>query len=819
MIKVTGKSIRNHRRGAYTRVATRLLLALASVGMAMPVMAQQLVPTGALATPEKLCTADSNTTYGWYELGTGFLGIKVPGGLTGCAWFTELKVDLGGLTLPLVDEVVYDLAIVPPLALPSVTLPLLEPALCENYYTGSAGTNTSWVMMLEDANGASTISPVNGVETLEYTVANGVLTPRLANTDLAWLRCHSALGKYEELVSTTPDPGEIFQDGFESAVDLRIEFFDVNTGDPLDNDIIVQSSVPGSTVTYKVRVTNLGNVQAQDVRVREFVPTNAALLSPTVSYGPCIDHAPNGDAPCTIGGADRLSVDIGNLAPGVANAREFTVTRGSSSTDASPNQTMALIQVAAFSKPSTSVEANLADNSRSLRIQVADEVHVTRAATVGGTVIRTSVPPVCGNEVNGVTTCQPGATGLQYSASAVSGYAFNGFSGCPGTPSDNPVLPTGGSFTTSAINTDCILTADFRANLTVTASAPGGHGSATPSSQSVQYNQPATLTLTPATGYKASASGCGGLTQVGATNTWTTAPVTANCSVVATFDGIISIVTATAGPHGYIDDAAMKAVTYPNQTTSFKVAADDVIYRIDEIPGGNCPSGFWVGNEYFISGILGDCTVEFTFSLIEYEVTTDANISDGYISVDDDGMVTHGGFAHFTLVPVPSNGYHVVPGSVVGTPECNDVVVDLNTNTGTAGPITEDGCVLTAQFAINEYQVVVELKDGHEDDGYIACHTLYPVGAGGRCVEELDDNEQFVKRVVISGFVYNDNEKAYITVLSNNAGYVAWTNGSGCMFNPAPPPSTDPTEFISTPINTGDCSITVGFSLDRAASR
>lgn len=66
---------------------------------------------------------------------------------------------------------------------------------------------------------------------------------------------------------------------------------------------------------------------------------------------------------------------------------------------------------------------------------------------------------------------------------------------------------------------------------TVTASA-GAHGTVDPASQPVEAGQPAIVTVTPNSGYSASASGCGG-TLSG--NTFTTGPITANCTVNATF--------------------------------------------------------------------------------------------------------------------------------------------------------------------------------------------------------------------------------------------------------------------------------------------
>lgn len=60
-----------------------------------------------------------------------------------------------------------------------------------------------------------------------------------------------------------------------------------------------------------------------------------------------------------------------------------------------------------------------------------------------------------------------------------------------------------------------------------------------PASRTVNHGQTTTFTITPNTGYRASATGCGG-TLSG--NTYTTGTITADCTVTATFtDAYISL--------------------------------------------------------------------------------------------------------------------------------------------------------------------------------------------------------------------------------------------------------------------------------------
>lgn len=79
---------------------------------------------------------------------------------------------------------------------------------------------------------------------------------------------------------------------------------------------------------------------------------------------------------------------------------------------------------------------------------------------------------------------------------------------------------------------------------TVTATA-GANGSASPPSQSVNDGSTAIVTLAPSVGFTASASGCGG-SLGGDGVTYTTAAITADCTVTATFTPIPQSPTTTA---------------------------------------------------------------------------------------------------------------------------------------------------------------------------------------------------------------------------------------------------------------------------------
>ncbi|MFZ5483236.1 MAG: S8 family serine peptidase [Pseudomonadota bacterium] len=102
---------------------------------------------------------------------------------------------------------------------------------------------------------------------------------------------------------------------------------------------------------------------------------------------------------------------------------------------------------------------------------------------------------------------------------------------------------------------------------TVTATA-GSNGLISPATQLVAYNTRATITVTPSTDYSASASGCSGaLTGL---YTYTTAPVTTNCSVAVSFDVTDDGFPAGGAlPNGYTSPAGSDATWTVDTTSSF----------------------------------------------------------------------------------------------------------------------------------------------------------------------------------------------------------------------------------------------------------
>ena len=545
-----------------------------------------------MAANDRLCTAGSNPAYGWFADQNGKLGVMTPGTVS-CLpnTPTALKFESGnGLGLPLADQVEYNLA----LTRPTVAIPLLEPALCEDYYDAGAPVASNWDLVLIDANNDAMLPQARGVTAVNYAVATRTFRPHYNDMSAAWIQCYSGLAPNAIIEEPTEDPDFLFADGFEAGSNLRVEFLDANTEEPIDDDLLNQGNTPGSSVTFKVRVTNTGNVDARYVPIREFAPTNAALLSPTVTPEQCVDHAAQAPAPgqsnCGGGASPWLAEDILVLAAGAK--RVYTLTRQSSSSDISAGQAMALIQVAAFADPVSSPDQDRSDNSRSLRIQVVDQITVNGAVSThgqaggsGGSInIDSGTASGLGCTVTGNSaTCPPGTTGLKFSAAAGPDYTFTGFGGCTGTSSN--VTNVAGTFTTTT-SASCTVVANFYKMPTVTASVSGQYpGTISVNSPPVHYNQPAFLTVTPDSGYAVDTiAGCGGVTHDSG-QTWKTAPVTADCHVTVTFKTAVHTVTASVVGDGSVTPTVV--MVQHGQPASFTVTPG-LNHKVLE-PTGTCP--------------------------------------------------------------------------------------------------------------------------------------------------------------------------------------------------------------------------------------
>jgi len=170
----------------------------------------------------------------------------------------------------------------------------------------------------------------------------------------------------------------------------------------------------------------------------------------------------------------------------------------------------------------------------------------------------------------------------------------------------------GGTYTTGAIIADCTVIANFAANVvthTVTAVVGTPSGTITPPSATVNDGATTAFTVTANPGFHiTTVTGCGGSL---AANTYTTGPITADCTVTANFaaDTVTHTVTAVVGtPSGTITPPS--ATVNDGATTAFTVTAD-AGFHIDTVTG--C-GGSLAANTYTTGPITADCTVTANFA-------------------------------------------------------------------------------------------------------------------------------------------------------------------------------------------------------------
>lgn len=138
---------------------------------------------------------------------------------------------------------------------------------------------------------------------------------------------------------------------------------------------------------------------------------------------------------------------------------------------------------------------------------------VSTSVGTGGTISPTSVQVADGNTTT--LTLTPN-----------SGYHVSAASGCGGALSGN-------TFVTGSITAACTVTASFTRDTYVVTSVAGNGGSVSPGSVTVNRDETASFTITPNVSHAIqSVTGCGGSLSG---NTYTTAAVTAACTVSASF--------------------------------------------------------------------------------------------------------------------------------------------------------------------------------------------------------------------------------------------------------------------------------------------
>ena len=246
----------------------------------------------------------------------------------------------------------------------------------------------------------------------------------------------------------------------------------------------------------------------------------------------------------------------------------------------------------------------------------------------------------------------------------------------------------GNTYTTNAVTADCTVAATFALNtytVTPSASANGTIAPATP--QVVGHGSTAVFTVTPDAGYSVSVGGTCGGTLAG--STYTTNPITAACTVVATFSQNTYAVTPSAGANGTISPATPQTIAHGG-TATFTVTPNA---GYTASVGGTC-GGTLAGSTYTTNAVTAACTVVASFTQNTYTVTPSAG-PNGTIAPATPQTIAHGGSLAFTVTP--GIGYAATVGGTCGG--------TLAGNTYTTNPVTAN-CTVAATFVaspVNSY--------------------------------------------------------------------------------------------------------------------
>jgi len=185
------------------------------------------------------------------------------------------------------------------------------------------------------------------------------------------------------------------------------------------------------------------------------------------------------------------------------------------------------------------------------------------------------------------------------------------------TPSNGTFVPSvggtcGGSlvgttYTTNPLTGPCTVVASFSAITYAVTPSAGANGVITPSTvQNVTSGATRAFTISPNATFTPSVAGTCGGNLVGLT--FTTNPVIAPCTVVASFVRNSYTVTPSAGLNGTISPATAQTALNGN-TISYTVTPSA---GYSAVVGGTC-GGTLVGTTYTTNTISGNCSVIATF--------------------------------------------------------------------------------------------------------------------------------------------------------------------------------------------------------------
>ncbi|MHB8893928.1 MAG: InlB B-repeat-containing protein, partial [Candidatus Geothermincolia bacterium] len=270
---------------------------------------------------------------------------------------------------------------------------------------------------------------------------------------------------------------------------------------------------------------------------------------------------------------------------------------------------------------------------------------------------------------------------------------------------------------------------------TVAASVSGGHGSVSPTSQSIAYGSNAQIAITPDAHYHIATITDNSVSMTVA-NPYVITNVTAAHTVVVTFAPDTFTVSASVNGTGGTVDPAQQSVAYGGTATVN--IHPDAHYHVSEITDNGTPQT--LGSSYVISNVSANHTVVVKFALDTF--TVGATVSGGHGSVNPTTQtVSYGGNASISIVP--DADYHV------------ETITDNGLSKSVANPYVIANVAanhdVVVTFALNTYSVDASVSGvgGTVDPGHQA------IGAGGTATVNITPEANYH----ISGITDNNVAK------------------------------------------------------------
>jgi hypothetical protein len=373
-----------------------------------------------------------------------------------------------------------------------------------------------------------------------------------------------------------------------------------------------------------------------------------------------------------------------------------------------------------FDIPSNVPTGPLAVELRGTGVVQTYYLSVFKSGTGTGTVVSSEAPvPVmnCGINCEDAIASYPRDSQVKLKAAADAGSVFESWSGaCSGNGDCDLVM-----------NANKTVSAKFAINILTISTQAGQGGSISPTGKTVNFGETALFTVMPDDGYHTvNVSGCGVTKYEGgviaakkkkknvktsaAGEVYITGPITADCTVSASFAINTFTVTPSAGEHGNINPSIQQTVNY-NDTVPFSVKADDG-YHIQSVSGCNGTAYTAAKKKkkkklsavsemtYTTGHITESCTVTASFAINTFTVTPKAG---EHGSIDPSAPLTVNYLDTVSFTVKPDEGCHIesVTGCGIHPSEGGTYITD---------PITGD-CTVEAAFVKETFTTTI-LKSG-----------------------------------------------------------------------------------------------------------